>query len=137
MTHVVNRFKGRVSGAEFFPDFVRRKAEVSGGFCSEPDALDYILESFRHEYLIRYGASDAARTAKRTPETMERHPAVRYMAGEPLDERSAQRYLKRGAMRCLNDFRRSYREHLKGTIFYDRETKTFRLRTDVQQEGAR
>jgi hypothetical protein len=125
MTRRASRHSTRVSGSKEFPDFVC-ECVAKKGSCSEPDAFDWICDSYKREYAMRYAAREMALAAKKTSRHPEKNAGVRFIEGFEITEQEAEHLYSLGLRRILTDLTWNCRKKDKRrSVVYIPETKTF------------
>jgi hypothetical protein len=116
----------RNPGARSFADFVSWCVEAKGA-CSEADALAYVCETYKREYVLRYAAADSARLSARDGTCPEENVGVQFLNGSAITEQESESLYSRGVRRIFNDLRCTCSGRSKSVAFC-KSTKTFTRR---------
>jgi hypothetical protein len=125
----------RTASAKPFSHFVKWCLD-SKGHCGEPDAIAFICDTYKREYVLRYAAGESARVARKSPTiNVEENVGVRFLEGRPITEREAERLYCRGVQRMLNDIKSTCLRRSK-SVSYCRQTCSFMLRDKKECHAA-
>jgi hypothetical protein len=123
----VSKHANRNPGSKSFREFVDWCVSVKGS-CGESDIRAFVCDAYKREHVIRYGAKEAARLAKRARIALENNAGVKFLAGVRISEKEIQSLYTRGVSRIFNDLKTSGRRQ-RGGVSYCSETKQFSLTT--------
>ena len=121
----VSKTANRNPGSKSFPEFVNW-CVLTKGSCGESDMRAFVCDAYKREYVIRYGANDAARLAKRHRPNPENNPGVKFLAGIEISDREIEVLYARGVSRIFNDLKTCGRRQ-SGDVTFSTETKQFFL----------
>lgn len=121
----VSKTANRNPGSKSFREFVTW-CVLAKGSCGESDMRAFVCDAYKREYVIRYGANDAARLARRHSANSENNAAVKFMAGIEISDREIEALYARGVSRISNDMKTCGRRH-RGGVSFSPETKQFFL----------
>lgn len=123
----------RNPGSKSFREFVEWCLEVKG-CCVESDVRAFVCDAYKREYVIRYGAKDAARLATKYRSNAEDNAAVKFLAGVEISEKEIETLYSRGATRIFNDLKTSGRRR-SGGVWFCCLTKQFSLSAAKECDG--
>lgn len=115
----------RNPGSKSFREFVEWCVSVKG-CCVESDIRAFVCDAYKREYVIRYGAKDAARLAARFRSNAKDNAAVKFLAGVEISEKEIETLYTRGVSRIFNDLKTSGRRR-SGSVSFCCLTKQFSL----------
>jgi hypothetical protein len=123
----VSKHANRNTGSKSFREFVDWCVSVKG-CCGESDIRAFVCDAYKREYVIRYGATDAARLARRDTIDPENNAGVKFLAGVRISEKEIEALYTRGVSRIFNDLKTIGRRQ-RGGVSFCSETKQFSLIT--------
>jgi hypothetical protein len=121
----VSKNANRNRGSKSFREFVEWCVSVKG-CCGESDMRAFVCDAYKREYVIRYGATDAARMARRRARDPESSAGVKFMAGIHISDKEIESLYARGVSRIFNDLKTCGRRGHGGVSFCS-VTKQFSL----------
>jgi len=116
MMKKVSKHATRNPGSKSFREFVQWCVSVKG-CCGESDIRAFVCDAYKREYVIRYGAKDAARLATRDRINAEDNAAVKFLSGVEISQKEIETLYTRGVSRIFNDLKTSGRRQRGGVAF--------------------
>jgi hypothetical protein len=112
----VSKNVNRNQGSKSFRQFVEWCVSVKG-CCGESDIRAFVCDAYKREYVIRYGAKNSARLARRGRENPEDNAGAKFLAGVRISDKEIEALYTTGVSRIFNDLKTSGRRKRGGVSF--------------------